>query len=367
MEPPAPRVGGLLKKSRPAPPRPQSFCASSAFSAFSAVKEGFFSILCRGVAELRYKAWGETRYTWGTTPTTYRYTGQRQEEGLGLYHMGARFYDPALSRWLSADTVVPEAGKPQSLNRYSYVYNNPLKYRDPSGHIAWLVIGAIALKALDYGWTAWDGYQSSRVLADPNASRGDKLMAGLNVAVSLVFEAIEPDDLIPVGLPADDVARKALMKAAREAYEEGGEEALERVIRDQLGDHADEVLNKLDETLSSCPGCGQPNPQVLRSRGAIVTKQHIDPTNLGKDGISAWCSNCTADSGKFWGRSAAEIQEFARQIGLDPNKALVYTPQYGGTGHWSLFLDAIGPDGYLLPQYADLIDEFLRAGIPVKR
>ena len=46
------------------------------------------------VAELRYKAWGETRYTWGTTPTSFRYTGQRQEEGLGLYQMGARWVDP---------------------------------------------------------------------------------------------------------------------------------------------------------------------------------------------------------------------------------------------------------------------------------
>jgi hypothetical protein len=30
--------------------------------------------------------------------------------------------------------VVPGAGKPQALNRYSYVFNNPLKYVDPSGH-----------------------------------------------------------------------------------------------------------------------------------------------------------------------------------------------------------------------------------------
>jgi len=37
------------------------------------------------VAELRYKAWGETRYTWGTTPTTYRFTGQREDATIGLY------------------------------------------------------------------------------------------------------------------------------------------------------------------------------------------------------------------------------------------------------------------------------------------
>ena len=30
-------------------------------------------------AELRFKAWGETRYTYGSTPTAYRYTGQCEQ------------------------------------------------------------------------------------------------------------------------------------------------------------------------------------------------------------------------------------------------------------------------------------------------
>ncbi len=67
----------------------------------------------------------------------------------------------------------------------------------------------------------------------------------MSFALALGFESFEPDELIPLGLPADDVARKALLKAAREAYEEGGEEALERVIRDNLGEHADDVLKHM--------------------------------------------------------------------------------------------------------------------------
>ena len=39
-----------------------------------------------------------------------------------------------LGRFVSADTLVPEAGNPQDLNRYAYVRNNPLIYTDPSGH-----------------------------------------------------------------------------------------------------------------------------------------------------------------------------------------------------------------------------------------
>jgi RHS repeat-associated protein len=57
--------------------------------------------------EVRYKAFGATRFTSGTTPTTFRYTGQREESALGLYYYGARWYDPALGRFIQADTLVP--------------------------------------------------------------------------------------------------------------------------------------------------------------------------------------------------------------------------------------------------------------------
>ncbi len=86
------------------------------------------------MAELRYKAYGETRYTWGATPTNRRFTGQLEEGTIGLYDYGARFYDPLLGRFISADPIVPRPGDPQNLNRYSYVRNNPLRYIDPTGY-----------------------------------------------------------------------------------------------------------------------------------------------------------------------------------------------------------------------------------------
>ena len=84
--------------------------------------------------ELRYKAWGETRFSEGTTPTMYRFTGQHLNESIGLYFHKARYYDPALGRFIQPDTIVPQPANPQSLNRFSYVLNNPVRYMDPSGH-----------------------------------------------------------------------------------------------------------------------------------------------------------------------------------------------------------------------------------------
>lgn len=75
------------------------------------------------------------------------------------------------------------------------------------------------------------------------------MMAGLNVGVALVFEVLEPDDILPIGLPADDVARRAIMNGAQEVLEEGGPEALEGFLRNQLGDHADDAIRKMDELL----------------------------------------------------------------------------------------------------------------------
>src|SRR6266540_7402229 len=90
------------------------------------------------VSEIRYKAWGEVRYSTGTTPTKYTYTGQfSYTTDFGLMYYGARWYDPSLGRFAQADTVLPGAGNPQAWDRYAYSLNNALKYVDPSGHDPW--------------------------------------------------------------------------------------------------------------------------------------------------------------------------------------------------------------------------------------
>jgi RHS repeat-associated protein len=84
-------------------------------------------------AELLYSPFGTTRYTWGTTPTSYGFTGQRADQTGFMYYV-APYYDPAVGRWTQADTIVPGAGDPQNLNRYTYASNRPVNRLDPSGH-----------------------------------------------------------------------------------------------------------------------------------------------------------------------------------------------------------------------------------------
>jgi RHS repeat-associated protein len=144
----------------------------------------------------QYDPWGKVRLTAAASPpygsgeapisqTARGFTGQRLDD-TGLMHYNARLYDPALGRFVSADSIVPgsasgsmdgvaakpltvafhetgflgklnqESGapfwfqlgdtqrqqlgspfgpvNPQALNRYSYVQNNPVNFNDPTGH-----------------------------------------------------------------------------------------------------------------------------------------------------------------------------------------------------------------------------------------
>ena len=89
-----------------------------------------------GVSEqdVAYYPYGDTRSNTGPADVAYKYTGKEQDDSTGLYFYEARYYDPVLGRFISADTIVPSTTDPQAFNRYSYARNNPIIFNDPSGH-----------------------------------------------------------------------------------------------------------------------------------------------------------------------------------------------------------------------------------------
>ncbi len=94
------------------------------------------------VWEQDYMPFGEDLHKPGTSVVSfgveaeYKFTGQREEDSIGLYYYGARYYDPAIGRFITEDSYRGEINSPQSQNLYVYVMNNPLRYVDPSGNIA---------------------------------------------------------------------------------------------------------------------------------------------------------------------------------------------------------------------------------------
>jgi RHS repeat-associated protein len=95
------------------------------------------------VQSLAYDAWGLRRdpASWAPLPTPFGgsepvergYTDHEHLDNVELINMNGRVQDPRLGLFISADPFVQEPYSSQSLNRYSYVRNNPLTFVDPSG------------------------------------------------------------------------------------------------------------------------------------------------------------------------------------------------------------------------------------------
>jgi RHS repeat-associated protein len=69
-----------------------------------------------------------------SSPATFGFAGRRFDDETGLVYMGSRYYHPRLGRFISADSIVPDAADPQSLDRYAFATNSPVRYVDPDGH-----------------------------------------------------------------------------------------------------------------------------------------------------------------------------------------------------------------------------------------
>ena len=80
-------------------------------------------------ASYRTDAFGNLLDQKGTIQNPFIFTGREYEPDLGLYYYRARFYDPALGRFMSVDPK----WTPAKLNKYAYALNAPTRYRDPLG------------------------------------------------------------------------------------------------------------------------------------------------------------------------------------------------------------------------------------------
>jgi RHS repeat-associated protein len=82
-----------------------------------------------------YDAWGGFLSTQAST-NRIGFTGQYRDAETGLMALGngERYYSSALGRFIQQDSWSGIAHAPQSLNRYSYAINSPLKYLDPTGY-----------------------------------------------------------------------------------------------------------------------------------------------------------------------------------------------------------------------------------------
>ncbi len=88
---------------------------------------------------------GEQWTTTGGVGNKHHYTGKERDPESANDYFGARYYFHGNARWLSVDPENSRRG-PQQLNRYSYVYNDPVNLIDPDGRMT-------------YPWSEGEGIQ----------------------------------------------------------------------------------------------------------------------------------------------------------------------------------------------------------------
>lgn len=80
-----------------------------------------------------YYPYGELVPCGNTSTLTHKFTGKERDPETGLDDFDVRYFGSSFGRFLSPDPTFGRPGRPQTLNRYAYVLNNPLRFIDPTG------------------------------------------------------------------------------------------------------------------------------------------------------------------------------------------------------------------------------------------
>ena len=89
------------------------------------------------IDQYTYDAFGAERAHTGGSDNPFTYAGEQTDPEAGLIFLRARYYDPDIGRFLSRDIFPSLARDTQTLHRYIYVKNNPVRVIDPSGMAWW--------------------------------------------------------------------------------------------------------------------------------------------------------------------------------------------------------------------------------------
>jgi RHS repeat-associated protein len=145
------------------------------------------------------------------TGNPFRYTGRRVDPETGLYYYRARYYSPAVGRFLQTDPI----GTKDDLNLHAYVYNDPIDRTDPSG------MCDVVCPPIDVDERAvLRGEMSREEYMDRAGARATGAQIGLFVVVSVVAPAVTAK-VVGLGTATGAIVGGGTALATGDAVDEG--------------------------------------------------------------------------------------------------------------------------------------------------
>ncbi len=224
------------------------------------------SVSCLGslaTSHVYDSAWRQVSYA------PQRFTGKERDGETGLDYFGARYFSATQGRFTTPDEftggiVDPFTGQqvgqpgplpyaditdPQTLNKYAYVRNNPLRYTDPDGHIIDELLDAASI--------IYDVYK----IATEGATKTNMAALGADVAAAAVPFVTGAGAAVRLGARADDVVDAARaaeaavdVKRVPNPFGELGGPAHQAKVEEVAGNMAQKGLEVSREVRIATPG-----------------------------------------------------------------------------------------------------------------
>ena len=113
------------------------------------------------------------------------YTGKLYDHEANLLYFHHRYYDPETKRFISEDPAAIDITDPRTINRFTFVNNNPLRFVDPDGRISFEGLFRWAFKQ-DYGIEVEDSVEVAIKTAEELLPKVDLVVgAGPKAGVTL--------------------------------------------------------------------------------------------------------------------------------------------------------------------------------------
>ncbi|MBI4208940.1 MAG: RHS repeat-associated core domain-containing protein [Deltaproteobacteria bacterium] len=299
-------------------------------------------------ARYSYYPYGEMRGNWDLVqlPSYSTYTSQKFDTESNLYYYGARYYDPKLARFVSADPIV-------TLEPYAYSRNNPLYYTDPDGNFAQAAVAPL----LPFGPVGWGLAAGILVGVTVYGLWATGNLPGLEGIRPVPSPSLNYPGSTPVTLPSQPGYQSPAVNTKNAPFPVTASPSLKEVFPDGAGLLPPPVFLSQDKTYGEdhpiVVGIGQQAPRaylMLQRGGNITGVTAVDPA-LEPMGFNPSVEELSITAGELAELGYQGMRVFVDRPGLWQGNTVTSVAQMIAMQEIMEAMTLVAPGGTLIASY----------------